>query len=117
MTSTIKAAAGLLRPLRSRGPHRNERPLHSERPAHKEEPLRSNGQPPTIANSTVDDLDLSGAVLGDGMLLSQKPGEGLRIHSIDGGRATLVGSFKSAAEAWRVLDDIDAPPEGLEDAA
>ena len=64
----------------------------------------------------VDNLNLRGAVLADGLMLRVHDAGGVTLHSLDGGRARLLGSFATAAEAWRALDELDAP-EALEQAA
>jgi hypothetical protein len=70
-------------------------------------PVRQLARPETA----VDDLNLSEAVLGDGLMLGRQGSGELTIHTIDGGRASLLGSFASAADAWRALDELDAPVE------
>lgn len=64
-----------------------------------------------------DELDLRGAVIADGLMFTEQDGGELTLHTIDGGRAELLGSFASAAEAWRALDEIDAPAAELDAAA
>jgi hypothetical protein len=68
----------------------------------------SNAPAPPAADVPVDELDLSGAVLGDCLILNER--ESLELHTVSAGRAAPLGSFTDAAAAWRALDDLDAPP-------
>ena len=61
-------------------------------------------------------LDIRGAVLGDGLLMRETEGGSVTLHTLDSGGARLFGSFANAAEAWRALDELDAP-EALDEAA
>ena len=80
------------------------------KPAGAVRPLRDN-------DVAVDELSVRGAVIGDGLMLRRDGREAVTIHTVEGGRARLLGSFPTAAEAWRALDDLDAPDAGLEEAA
>ena len=65
----------------------------------------------------VDELSLRGAVIGDGLMLRGRGGDGVSLHTITGGRAVLLGQVATAAEAWSALDELDAPATALEQAA
>jgi hypothetical protein len=49
-------------------------------------------------------------------VLRKGAGSRVTLHTLEGGRARLFGSFANAAEAWRALDELDAP-EALDQAA
>lgn len=59
----------------------------------------------------VDSLDLRGAIISPGLALSQDSNSRLVLHTLTGGHATKLGTFDSAADAWRALDEIDVAGE------
>jgi hypothetical protein len=50
----------------------------------------------------------SETVLGFGLILNRRRGS-YQLHSFRDGRPESVGTFGSAADAWRALDELDAP--------
>lgn len=56
----------------------------------------------------VDSMDLRDAVIGDGLMLTKGSDHRLVIHTLDAGRARLLGKFDDAAEAWAALDELEA---------
>jgi hypothetical protein len=57
--------------------------------------------------AAADDLDLRGAVVGNGLALTQGRDGRLSIHELSGGTARHLGSYANAADAWRLLDELD----------
>jgi hypothetical protein len=58
-----------------------------------------------------DSLDLRGAIIGPGLALSEDSNGRLVLHTLTGGRASKLGTFDNAADAWRALDELDAVDE------
>jgi hypothetical protein len=64
-----------------------------------------------IEGVPVDSLDLRGAIISPGLALSQDSDGRLVLHTLTGGRASKLGTFDDAADAWRALDQLDAADE------
>jgi hypothetical protein len=64
-----------------------------------------------IEGVPVDSLDLRGAILSPGLALSEDSDRRLVLHTLTGGRASKLGTFDNAADAWRALDELDAVDE------
>ena len=47
------------------------------------------------------------SVLGDGLVLSHDADGRLVLDELAGGRSRRLGSYASAADAWRAIDAID----------
>ena len=47
------------------------------------------------------------SVLGDGLVLSHDADGRLVLHELAGVRSRRLGSYASAADAWRAIDAID----------
>jgi hypothetical protein len=58
-------------------------------------------------DTKADDLNLKGAVLGEGLVLRPERDGRLTIHAVEAGRVTHVGTFESAAAALAALDELD----------
>jgi hypothetical protein len=57
---------------------------------------------------TADSLDIRHAVFGDGVILTKDDQHHLVLHTMGrGGRAQLLGSFTSAGDALKRLDELD----------
>jgi hypothetical protein len=54
-----------------------------------------------------DSLDLRGAIISPGLALSEDSNGRLVLHTLTGGRASKLGTFDDAADAWRALDAVD----------
>jgi hypothetical protein len=61
-----------------------------------------------IEGVPADSLDLRGAILSPGLALSEDSDRRLVLHTLTGGRASKLGTFDNAADAWRALDELDA---------
>jgi hypothetical protein len=57
----------------------------------------------------VDTLALRGALVGDGVVLTEPSEGGLVLYAVDAGRAELMGSFDHASDAWSAVDALDVP--------
>jgi hypothetical protein len=55
----------------------------------------------------VDSLNLRDAVIGDGLVLTETEDRRFVIHTLDSGRAQLLGSFDSVARALEALDELE----------
>jgi hypothetical protein len=51
------------------------------------------------------------SVIGDGLALSRDAGGRLVLHEIAGAQSRRLGSYASAADAWRAIDAIDLGDE------
>ncbi len=47
------------------------------------------------------------SVIGDGLALSHDPDGRLVLHELAGSQSQRLGSYASAADAWRAIDAID----------
>ena len=55
---------------------------------------------------TVDSLNVRDAVIGDGLMLSQRKNQ-LQLHAVGQGRAELIGTYESPGDALAALDALD----------
>jgi hypothetical protein len=60
---------------------------------------------------TPDALDLRSSVVGPDLVLTEDDKQRLVLHTVDGSRSQLLGSFDDAVEAWRALDELDSSDE------
>ncbi len=67
--------------------------------------------PSGLEGVPIDSLDLRGAIIGHGLALSQDSQHRLVLHTLTAGHASKLGTFDSAADAWRALDEIDVAEE------
>jgi len=65
----------------------------------------------STARRARDPLDLRGAIVGPDLVLSRADHRRIVLHTVDGSRMQLLGSFDDVVEAWRVLDQLDCPDE------
>jgi hypothetical protein len=61
----------------------------------------------TTLSPRLDDLDLRNAILGEGVVLEEAPGDGFVLYAVDAGCVNEIGRFGAAAEAWRAVDALD----------
>lgn len=54
-----------------------------------------------------DSLDMKGAILAPGLMLSEESDRALSLYTLNGGRASKLGTFGTAADALSALDEID----------
>jgi hypothetical protein len=61
-----------------------------------------------IAHDTpAGEIDFSSSVLGADLVLTERADRRLVLHTFDGHRARLLGTFDDAAAAWRAIDALD----------
>jgi hypothetical protein len=60
----------------------------------------------------LDDLDLRDAVLGEGVVLQERPSGGFVLYEVVAGCITELGTFDGAADAWLALDALDPVRDG-----
>src|ERR1700722_10567578 len=63
------------------------------------------------ARHAPDSLDLPSAVIGPDLVLSEDDHQRIVLHTVDGSRSQLLGSFDDVVEAWRALDQLDCVDE------
>lgn len=52
-------------------------------------------------------IDFRSSVLGAGLVLTEREDHKLVLHTFDGQRTRLLGTFDDAAAAWRAIDELD----------
>jgi hypothetical protein len=67
--------------------------------------MKVTGRPAT------DPLGLRGAVVGPDLVLSEDDRQRIVLHTVDGSRSQLLGSFADVVEAWRAVDQLDCADE------
>jgi hypothetical protein len=60
----------------------------------------------------LDDLDLRDAILGEGVVMQERPSGGFVLYEVVAGCVTELGRFDGAADAWLALDALDPVQEG-----
>jgi hypothetical protein len=65
-----------------------------------------------IPERRLDDLDLSSAILGEGVVLQETPSGGFVLYEVVAGSVTELGRFDGAADAWLALDALDPVRNG-----
>jgi hypothetical protein len=68
------------------------------------------------ASLTAERDRFAGSVVGGGLALTIDPGQRITLHELTPGASRRIGSFSSAADAWRAIDEIDLDDQ-LEPAA
>jgi hypothetical protein len=65
-----------------------------------------------IMTRRLDDLDLRDAILGEGIVLQERPSGGFVLYEVVAGCITELGRFDGAADAWLALDALDPVRDG-----
>jgi hypothetical protein len=58
-----------------------------------------------------DSLDLHSAVVRPDLVLSEDDHQRIVLHTVNGSRSQLLGSFDDVVEAWRAVDQLDCADE------
>jgi hypothetical protein len=52
-------------------------------------------------------LDLSAAIIADDIVLQESATDGFVLHEVIDCRATKIGAFRGASDAWVAIDKLD----------
>jgi hypothetical protein len=70
-------------------------------------PLASVRRLGSPSSPTAERDRFAGSVVGGGLALTTGPGRRITLHELTPGASRRIGSFASAADAWRAIDEID----------
>jgi hypothetical protein len=54
-------------------------------------------------------VDPGESIVGADLVLTETPDGAITLHVIDGDGVSPVGTFTDVTDAWRALDEVDAP--------